>query len=1098
MRRTLGWMLTLAVLCPGVAAIAKPKDKEEPKKKDVLSAETFTGLELRGLGPATTSGRVADIAVDRSAPGTYYVAVASGGVWKTTNQGTTWTPLFDDQGSYSIGCISIDPNHPLVLWVGTGENNSQRSVSYGDGVYKSLDGGVSWENVGLKASEHIGKILIDPRDSDTVYVAAQGPLWNAGGDRGLYKSEDGGKTWAAVLTISENTGVSDIWFDPRDPDVIYAAAYQRRRHVWTLIDGGPESGIHKSEDGGKTWRRLEKGLPKGEMGRIGLAVSPADPDVVYALIEAAEEKEQGFYRSRNQGGSWERMSDYASTSPQYYQELIPDPKDVDRVYSMDTWMHVTEDGGKSFHKVGERFKHVDNHALWIDPQHTDHLLAGCDGGVYESYDRGATWGFVDNLPVAQFYRVSADNAAPFYNVYGGTQDNASLGGPSRTRTDHGILNSDWFVTVGGDGYETQIDPEDPDVVYALWQYGGLVRYDKRTGEVLDIKPQSAPGEAPLRFNWDSPLIISPHSHTRLYFAAQRLFRSDDRGESWRAVSPDLSAQIDRNKLPVMGKVWSVDAVSKNASTSFYGNIVSLCESPLQEGLIYVGTDDGLVQVTEDGGITWRKVESLPGVPARTYVSDLEASRHEKDTVYASFDNHKMGDYKPYVLKSRDRGRTWSSVAGDLPERGSVYTLAEDHVVPQLLFAGTEFGAFFTVDGGQRWIQLKGGLPIIAVRDIDLQRRENDLVLATFGRGFYVLDDYSPLRQITRESLEQDALCFAPRKAWMYIPSTPLGLPKKGEKGDGLYAADNPPFGAVFTYYLKDEIQTLRKQREEQEKKVGEGTLSYPSWDELQAEDRELEPAVVMTVNDSEGNVVRRLTGPVEAGFHRVAWDLRYPPADPTDLEPKKDDNPFDTGPIGPLALPGSYAVAFAKRVNGEVEPFGEPQPFVAELLGTASLPAPDRERLLAFEKKTARLQRAVLGAIESAHEADRRIDHLRQALQDTPGAEPTLSQELLALRDRLADLEVSLTGDTTRAQRNEPVPPSIRERVQSIVYGQWTTTSAPTETHRQAYAAAAAQFEATLEGLRTLIGTDLVSLEAAAEAAGAPWTPGRLPDWKPE
>ena len=1102
MRSKAIWLTLLLTLQTGSTfadETATTPDGEKEKPKELFSADTFKGLELRGIGPALTSGRVADFAVDPRRPSTYYVAVASGGVWKTVNGGTTYQPVFDDQGSYSIGCVALDPNDPLTVWIGSGENNSQRSVSYGDGVYKSVDGGKSWENMGLKSSEHIGKIVIDPRDSNTVYVAAQGPLWNPGGDRGLYKTTDGGKSWTASLTISENTGVSDLWLDPRNPDMLYATSYQRRRHVWTLINGGPESAIHKSTDAGASWRKLDKGLPKADLGRIGLALSPADPNVLYAIVDASDEKDAGIYRSTDAGGSWEKRSDYVSDSGQYYNELIPDPKRVERVYSMDTWMMVTEDGGKTFSKVGEKAKHVDNHALWIEPENTDHLLAGCDGGVYESYDRGATWEFKANLPVTQFYRVAVDNAAPFYNVYGGTQDNFSLGGPSRTKTAHGIVNSDWFVTLGGDGFVTQIDPEDPNIVYSEYQNGGLARFDKRTGEKIDIQPQPEPGEPPLRFNWDSPLLISPHAHTRLYFGAQKLFRSDDRGDRWRAVSPDLTRQIDRNQLEVMGKVWSVDAVAKNASTSYYGNIVSLTESPLEEGLLYVGTDDGLIQISADGGESWHKIESVPGVPERTYVSDLRASRHQASTVFAAFDNHKMGDFKPYLLKSVDQGMSWSSIAGDLPERGTVYTVVEDHQRPELLFAGTEFGLFFTLDGGQRWVQLKGGLPPIAVRDLEIQPREDDLVLGTFGRGFYILDDYRPLRQISPAQLEQEALTFPVKRAWMFIPEEPLGLKDKSFQGDAFYTAPNPPFGAVFTYYLKEEIKTLKQKRRDSEKELeqkGE-KVAYPSWDALRAEELEEEPAVLLEVRDEDGNLVRRLTGPVKAGFHRVAWDLRYPPADPTELG-AREENPFRQEPIGPLALPGSYAVSLAKRVDGQVTALAEPQSFAAEPLGSASLPAPDRAALLAFQKQTGKLQRAVLGSVEAAKEAQKRLDHLRKALDDTPAADPELAAQARALERRLKELQTELSGDRVVAKHNEPTPPSIVDRVQGIVGGHWVTTSAPTETHRRAYTIAAEQFAGVLERLRTLVEQDLAGLEDRAEASGAPWTPGRVPRWSPD
>ena len=979
----------------------KVAEKAE-KPKELLSADTFSGLELRNIGPAIASGRITDLAVLNHGD-VVYVAVASGGVWKTTNHFTSIKPIFDGEGSYSIGCVTVDPKDPLTIWVGSGENNSQRSVSYGDGVYVSHDGGKSWENVGLKGSEHIGRIVVDPRDSKRVFVAAQGPLWNDGGDRGLYKTTDGGKNWKRVLHVSERTGVNEVWIDPRNPDVMYASSYQRRRHVFTLIDGGPESAVYKSVDNGETWKKLEKGLPKSDKGRIGLAVSPANPDVVYAVVEASAEKDKGFYRSTDGGGSWERMGDQVSTSPQYYNELTPDPVNKDRVYAMDTFMKVTEDGGKTWKNAGEKQKHVDNHALWVDPDNTDHLLNGNDGGVYESWDRAQSWDFKANLPVTQFYRVAIDDDKPAYNVCGGTQDNNSLCGPSRTLNTQGILNSDWFVATGGDGFQPRIDPTDPNTIYAESQHGVLVRYDKKTGEQVGIQPQSGDKEAPLRWNWDSPLIISPFSHTRLYFAAQRVYRSDDRGDTWKPISGDLTAQIDRNKLPVMGRVWSVDAVAKNASTSFYGNIVSLCESPKKEGLVYVGTDDGLVQVTENDGGAWRKAAQPAGVPAQTYVSYLSPSQFDANTVFAAFDDHKRGSFTPYLFRSDDKGATWTSISGDLPKRGTVYTVVQDFEKPDLLFAGTEFGLFFTLDGGKKWIQMKGGMPIIAVRDLAIQKRENDLVLATFGRGFYVLDDYSALRRVTKEGLEKAVDLFPVRSAEYYVPAQPLGLKGKSFQGESFYSAKNPDFGAMVTYYLKDELKGRRATRQEEEKRTVERghEVGYPSWEDLKTEAREEEPAVVLTVKDEKGGVVRRLTGPVKAGFHRVAWDLRYPPANPTELKPRSDDNPFNDGPIGPLVVPGTYRVSIARRVDGMETPIGEAQTFTVAPVGTGGLTAERRTELLAFERKTAALQRAVLGSTQLVKETLERIAVLKKALVDTTGADAKLYSDASAIEAKL-------------------------------------------------------------------------------------------------
>ena len=1097
MKKMFAILIVFALSFFAIAEEKKEEKKDKKEDKSLMKTDTFSGLSFRGIGPAVTSGRIIDLAVHPKNPAVYYAAAASGGVWKTINSGTTWTPIFDSQGSYSIGCITLDPNDPLVVWVGSGENNSQRSVGYGDGVYRSMDGGKKWENMGLKKSEHIGKILVHPENSNIIYVAAQGPLWSAGGDRGLYKSTDRGKTWEQVLKISENTGVTDISFDPRNPDVLYAAAYQRRRHVWTLINGGPESALHKTTDGGKTWKKLENGLPKEEIGRIGLAVSPVNADVVYAVIETGD-KEKGFYRSTDAGGSWEKRSDYVSNGPMYYNEIFPDPKNVERVYSMDTYNMVTEDGGKTFHRVGEKSKHVDNHALWINPDNTDHLLAGCDGGIYESWDRGATWEFKSNLPITQFYRVTVDNSTPFYYVYGGTQDNETLGGPSRNRTVNGIMNSDWFVTVGGDGFWCAVDPEDPNIVYSEYQYGGLVRFDRKTGEKVDIQPQPGRGEPGLRWNWDSPLIISPHLHTRIYFAANRLFRSDDRGDNWKAVSPDLTQQIDRNKLKVMGRLWSIDSVAKHQSTSFYGNIVSLAESPLKEGLLFVGTDDGLLQVSEDGGSNWRKLNRFPGVPDNSYVSRVTPSQHDANTLFVGFNNHKMGDFKPYVLKSTDLGKSWTSITGNLPERGSVWAIAEDHKDPNLLFGGTEFGIFFTSDGGKRWVQLKGNMPIIPVRDIVIQKREEDLVLATFGRGFYILDDYSPLRGINESALQKEAVLLPTKQAWMYIPEEPLGLKEKGFLGESFFLAPNPPFGAVFTYYLKEEIKTQKKARQEKEKELVKSgkEISIPAWQQLEAEDREEAPAIVLTVTDDAGNVVRRITGPVKTGYHRVAWDLRFPAPDPASLTPPPED-PFEPTIQGPLTMPGSYKVSIAKRVDGKLIPIGGSQTFQATPLGTPTIAVADRKTAMDFAAKTSRLQRAVKGTVESVKQLKQNLDLMKKALDDTPEADPKWQDEARAMIVRVQDIEEKLTGDATLRKRNEPTPPSLSERVQNIVSGHWTTTAAPTGTMRQGYDVVSAEFEQLLQQLKA-IDADFKALQNKADMAGAPWTPGRIPDWKKE
>ena len=1058
-----------------------------------MSADTFAGLKLRSIGPAVTSGRVVSFAVDPQDKSIYYVGSASGGVWKTVNAGTSFTPVFDNEGSYSIGAVEMDPNDPNVVWVGTGENNSQRSVSYGDGVYRSDDGGKSWKNMGLKKSEHIGRIVIDPKDSNIVYVAAEGPLWGPGGDRGLYKTTDGGKTWKAVLTISENTGVADVVMDPRNPDVLLAATYQRRRRVWTLIDGGPESAIYKTTDGGATWKKLKSGLPTVDLGRIGLAISPVNPDVVYAFVEAADDK-GGIFRSRDGGATWERRNKHAEQA-QYFAHLVADPKNVDRIYVMNVFLQVSDDGGKTMHNLGERYKHVDNHEIWIDPDDTNHYLVGCDGGVYESFDRAATWNFKANLPVTQFYDIAVDNDAPFYHVYGGTQDNFTLGGPARTRSINGITNADWYVTAGGDGFTSRVDPQDPDTIYSESQYGFLVRYDRRTGQSVGIQPQPGAGEPPLRWNWDSPLMVSPHSHTRIYFAANILFRSDDRGDSWKAVSGDLTRQIDRNKLPVMGKIWGPDAVAKDVSTSFYGTVVALSESPRKEGLIYVGTDDGLIQVTENGGARWRKIEKFPGVPEETYVSRILASQHDANTAYAAFDGHKNADFKPYLLKTTDAGRTWTPIQGDLPANGPVLALAEDPVNPQLLFAGTEFGLYFTIEGGNKWIRLKGGLPTIAVRDLAIQKQMNDLVAGTFGRGVYVLDNYSLLRDLKPETLEENAALFPIRDALMYIEERPYGLRGKSFQGESFYTADNPPYGAVFTYYLKDEIKTLKQKRQDAEKEAEKKKteMPYPSHAELRAEGEEKAPEILLTISDASGHPIRILTGPVTKGIHRVSWNLREPPAElPAPPPPGADEDLFREKPVGPLVIPDRYTVSVSKRVDGVVTPLIGPREFNVVMEGGGPSEEAASKELLEFQQKVAKLERSVLSALDTANDLKTRTGKIQAAIDATPSMDRKWADAARALEKKNDEILRALRGDVILERHNVNVPPSIVGRVEMIVGNESASLQRPPGTDLEAFRIASQEFAAVDTKLRTLVNVDLKALEDALNAAGAPWTPGRL------
>ncbi|MDP2303809.1 MAG: glycosyl hydrolase [Ignavibacteria bacterium] len=1063
--------------------------EESKENKDPMNSSTFKGLKWRGIGPALTSGRISDFAFNPNNFSEYYVGVASGHVWKTTNAGTTYEPIFDNQGAYSIGCLAIDPNNPFVVWIGTGENNHQRALGYGNGVYKSIDGGKSWKNMGLKESRQIGKIVIDPRNSNNIFVAAEGSVWGSGGERGLYKSIDGGKTWKKVLDISEHTGVNNLIYDPRNPDVMYATSEQRRRHVFTKIGGGPESAVYKSEDAGETWEKIMNGLPKVDIGGMGIDISPANPDIIYIIMEAAE-KAGGFFRSTNRGASWEKMSSYTS-SGQYFNEIVCDPKNTDKVYSLEVVSKVTTDAGKTWVNVGINDRHVDDHALWINPNNTDHLLMGGDGGIYESFDMGKNWNFKTNLPVTQFYRVFADNSTPFYFIYGGTQDNSSMGGPSRTISADGIVNSDWFITNGGDGFWSSVDPENQNIVYAESQYGGMVRYDKQSGEAVDIRPEPRKGENTYKWNWDTPLFISPHKNTRIYCAANKVFRSEDRGDTWEVISDDLSAQIDRNSWPVMGKYWSVDAVSKDKSTSLFGMVVSMTESPLKENLLYAGTDDGLIQVSEDAK-TWRKVSNFPGLPENTYVSDILASKFDENIVYATFNNHKRDDFKPYVYRSNDKGKTWKSISADLHVNGSVWSIEQDYVNADLLFVGTEFSFFFSVDGGNKWIQLNSGLPDIPVRDISIQKRESDLVIGTFGRGFYVIDDYSALRNISKDMLNKEAYLFPIKDALMYIPSTALYA-----QGANYYRAPNPEFGAALTYYVKDVPKTLKEIRNEKEKllfKDGKA-IPQPTEEELLAEQREVAPYLVFNIKDEGGNVIRKITKNASKGVQRLNWDLRFPNLNSVSTE--KFDPSSKQQSTTPV-MPGKYSANMEMVSRDGVKILSDEVSFNAETLRNTTLPTPDRNELVTFQKKSNELGRIIRGTHQYLNDVIKQVTNLRQAVISTPSA----SHELLMKADKLAfeldniSLMFSRRSDSPSAEENSPSPVTFTERLGTLAYTHWRSTSKLTKNETRAYEILAEEFPPVYNQIKKLAEVDLKELQNEIDKLGGPVLPSTLPELK--
>jgi len=1069
--------------------------------KSRMNAKTFKGLELRNIGPAFMSGRIADIIIHPEDESVWYVAVGSGGVWKTVNAGTTWTPIFDDQASYSIGCLAADPGNPHVIWVGTGEDVGGRHVGYGDGVYRTDDGGKSWKNMGLRDSEHIARIIVSAENSDVVYVAAQGPLWRKGGDRGFFKSTDGGETWKKTLGDDEWTGVTDIVVDPRDPDRVYAATWQHHRNVAAYMGGGPKSGIYRSDDGGETWKKLSEGLPEGSMGKIGLAISFQKPDVVYAVIEL-NRRTGGLYRSTNRGASWEKRSDTVSgaTGPHYYQELYASPHQFDRIYLMDAYMKFSVDGGTTFKTVKYRYRHCDSHALAFKKSDPDYIMVGDDGGIYESFDQAENWRYIENLPVTQFYKLAVDDAEPFYNIYGGTQDNGTQGGPSRTDNVHGIQNSDWRLVLDWDGHQPATEPGNPDIVYAERQEGYLARVDMTTGEVVSIQPQPGADEDYERFNWDAPILVSPHSPARLYFASQRVWRSDDRGDEWTAISGDLTRNQDRMTLPIMGRRQSWDSPWDFDAMSNYNTITSISESPRVEGLIYVGTDDGLMQITEDGGASWRSLEvgDLSGVPATAFVNDLKADLHDPDTVYVALDNHKFGDSTPYLLKSADRGASWTSIRGDLPDRTLVWRVVQDHEKPDLLFAATEFGIYFSVSAGEAWVKLTGGVPTISFRDLAIQKRENDLVGASFGRGFFVLDDYSSLRSVSEEQLAEEATLFPIRKAWWYIPRSHLGFAEDdSSQGGSHYAAPNPGFGAVFTYHLKDGLKTKEQIRQASEKAKIEADqdIPFPGWDEVSDEKAESDPRIWIIVKDSDGNTVRRVSGSVEPGMNRVAWDLRHPA--PEALGLKSTSSSSDSEPAGLLAAPGNYSATLATEIGGEITILSPPVHFEVAPLREGALEGISHSESAAFWRSYEDAVRTSSAVNRSLGVELARVEAMKKALSRATTAPGDLDERLNLLRTKLKDLEDELYGNRAKRQVGEKWRPTVGSRLSAVKLGLESSTYGPTPTHRKALEIANAQLQritSDLEAARAeaaALGEDLLQ-------AGAPWVEGnRLPGLEP-
>ena len=1014
--------------------------------KDKKTENIYDGLKFRHLGPALMSGRISDIVIHPNNENIWYVASGSGGAWKTENSGTTWKPIFDNEKSYSIGCITLDPQNSDIVWIGTGENVGGRHVAYGDGIYKSVNGGKNWQNMGLKKSEHISKIIVHPTNQNTIWVASQGPLWSKGGERGIFKSTDGGKSWIQKLGDDEWIGATDLIIDPRDPKILYAATWQRHRTVAGYMGGGPGSNIYKSMDGGDTWKKIDKGLPKSNMGKIGLAISPQNPDVLYAAIEL-NRRSGGVFKSSNRGESWSKMSDAVSggTGPHYYQELYASPHNFDEIYLADNYMQVSFDGGKTFSRMNESEKHVDNHAVAFKKDDPNYILVGCDGGLYESFDKTKNWKFIDNLPLTQFYKIAVDNAYPFYYVYGGTQDNNTQGAPSRTDNIHGIRNSDWFILLGGDGHQPATDPNDPNIVYVQWQRGNLNRHDRITGENINIKPQPKIGEKIDRFNWDSPILVSSHNSKTLYFASQRLWKSEDRGDSWTAISKDLTNNIERIQTPFFGSKQKWDNAWDLYAMSNYSTITSISESPKNSELIYIGTDDGIIQVTEDGGKNWRKTDfsKIIDLPNTSFVNDIKADLYDENIVYAVFDNHKYGDFKPYVFKSINKGKTWKKISSNLPDNTILWRIVQDHVDNQLMFLGSEFGVYFTNNQGQTWNKLKNGMPNISVRDLAIQKRENDLVVGTFGRGIYVLDDYSSLREFKKENVSEEIVLFTPKNAFWYTEKRILGSRRKAAQGDNFYLADNPPYGVNFTYYQTNKYKSKKEIRLNQEKELEKNKkeVSTPAWNLLESEKNELAPSVWAFIYSQDGSIVKKVKAVNKSGFNRISWDLT---SESKNIITK--DN-FENSSRGNLIAPDEYSAQMFKQIEGKYIAVSNKVKFNVVPLKQGALKGSPYNVVVSHWNEVSELRSKIYHLSKQIKDLKNKSLIALKAYQRAELVDEKINMKILSLREKILELELNVNGSSIKSKVGEQNDyPRMRDYI-------WAASSystyGPTKQHKE-------------------------------------------------
>ena len=1082
MKRLLIILLAFLLLTPIDANSQRKRNQKENNKTEKVSLNAF---KFRNVGPAFLSGRIADIAIHPNNENIWYVSVGSGGVWMTDNAGTTWKPIFDSQPVYSIGSVTIDPSNPSIIWVGSGENVGGRHVGYGDGVYKSADGGKSWKNMGLKKSEHISEIIVHPDDSNVVYVASQGPLWSSGGDRGLFKTTDGGKTWNKILGGSEWTGVTDIMMDSRHPNIIYAATWDRHRTVAAYMGGGPGSGIHRSDDNGNTWKKLSNGIPKSNLGKIGIAMSYQDNDVVYAAIETDRTK-GGVYKSVNRGESWTKMSNTVSggTGPHYYQELYTSPHKFDRLYLMNVQILTSDDGGKNFRELeGRRQKHSDHHAIAFKDSDPDYIMVGTDAGIYESFDLAKNWHYFLNLPLTQFYKVAVNNAEPFYHIFGGTQDNGSAGGPSATDEAAGITNRDWYKTLFADGHQSATDPVYNNIIYATTQEGRFHRIDLETGEQVFVQPQALEGDPHERYNWDTPILVSPHDPARIYIGSYRVWQSDNRGDSWSPISGDLTRNENRIELPIMGRKQSWDNAWDVKAMSQYNTITSLSESPVQEGIIWAGTDDGFIQVTSNGGESWKSIPVTKlGLPERSFVNDIKADLFDSNTVYVSLDNHKEGDLSPYLFKSSDLGESWESISNNIPDNTLVWRFVQDHVKKDLFFLATEFGVYTSLNGGNSWQKL-GGTPTISFRDIVIQERENDLVGASFGRGFFVLDDYSALREMSEENLSSKGKLFKPRDAKLFRPRNSLG-----NTGGQFYVADNPTYGAVFTYHLNDVPKTSKSIRVQSERQLNNSNsdVPFPGYDKLSDEMNEKSASIILTIKDSNGNHIRNVKQNASNGSGKIAWNLRHKSYYPVRAGRAQSNWWFN--PSGPYVTPGEYQAELYLENNGSVEKLDGPVSFNVKPLRKGTLEGSSYDDYNNFRNMVSSLYIEISKYEDEFNLMKAKVQLLEKASMELEDFSPEMIKKIADFKSKYNNVEYELDGNPARAEIGEWDKVTLAARIRIAMQG-LSTSYGPTELNSSNLEIARKMFNES-KGVIESLKAELESLENQIKELNPPHLAG--------